>query len=321
MAAMQILVGLIFLGVGGDALVRGAVGAAERLKISPLVTGLVLVGFGTSTPELVTSLSAVLQGSSGIAIGNVIGSNIANILLILGLTAAITPICAEPRAFKRDAPMLAIATGACVVFALNGEFGRLTGVVFLAILLAYVGFTYVKERGEFDRQAKLHVEATELVAVRPRALWLSTLIAAGGVALVIFGANWMVSGSISIARTLGVSETVIGLTIVAIGTSLPELATSVIAALRKQTDIAFGNIIGSNIFNTLGIIGVAAAVAPITVPPKVLTYDLWLLVAVTALLLYFAFTEARLSRREGAVFLVLYTAYLGFLALRATSAL
>lgn len=316
MAWLAILAGFACLAVGGDALVRGAVGAAERMKISPLVTGLVLVGFGTSTPELVTSLSAVFQGSDGIAIGNVVGSNIANILLILGVTAAIASIKADPKAFKRDAPMLTVATAACVFFALNGEFERATGLVFVALLIGYIVFTYLKERETYDRQAQAHAQAAALVEPRPRALWLSIVIAVAGVALVILGANWMVSGSIVIARALGVTETVIGLTIVAIGTSLPELAACVAAAMRRQTDIAFGNIIGSNIFNTLGIVGVTAAVAPISVPPNVLTYDLWILVAATALLLYFAFTDARISRREGAVFLVLYVAYLAFLVWR-----
>ncbi len=317
MAEMQIVFGLIFLGLGGDALVRGAVAMAERLKISPLVTGLVLVGFGTSMPELVTSLSAVLKGSPGIAVGNVVGSNIANILLILGITAVLAPIRIDPKAFKRDAPVLAVATVACLFLGLNGEFSRLTGVVFIGMLTSYVFFTLMLERRVFDAQAQLHANEAELIATPPRALWISASIAAAGIAFVIAGAKWMVIGSITIAQSLGISETVIGLTIVAVGTSLPELATSVVAALRKQTDIAFGNIIGSNIFNTLGIIGVMAIVAPFSVPAKILLYDFWILVAVTAVLLFFAFTGARLSRREGALFLGLYVAYLGFLSLRA----
>ncbi len=320
MAILQIFLGLICLGLGGDALVRGAVGVAERLKISPLVTGLVLVGFGTSMPELVTSLNAVLKGSSGLAIGNVVGSNIANILLILGLTAMIFPIATDPKAFKRDAPMLAFATVACVIFAFNGEFGRITGFAFVSFLLAYVVFTYLTERQTHDAQAQLHIDATKLVAPSTRPFWLSVLIAATGITLVILGAHWIVTGSITIARTFGVSETVIGLTIVAVGTSLPELATSIAAAIRKQTDIAFGNIVGSNIFNTLGILGATSMIVPITVPANVLTYDLWILIVVTALLLWAAFTDARLSRREGAVFLGLYIAYLGFLAVRAAGA-
>lgn len=320
-ASLQILFGLICLGLGGDALVRGAVGAAERLKISPFVTGLVLVGFGTSMPELATSVNAVLNGSSGIAIGNIVGSNIANVLLILGVTAIIYPIATDPDVFKRDAPVLAVATIICVALAFQGEFGRLAGATFVAALFAYIVFTYVTDRRAADAQAKLHEAEAQLVAPATRSLWLSTLIAVAGVALVVLGAQWIVAGSATGARSIGVSDTVIGLTIVAVGTSLPELAASVAAALRRQTDIAFGNIIGSNIFNILGILGATSLVLPITIPKNVLTYDLWILLAVTALLLLAAFTGARLSRREGVVFLGLYAAYIGFLAARASGAI
>jgi len=321
LASIQIALGLICLGLGGDALVRGAVGAAERLKISPLVTGLVLVGFGTSMPELATSLNAVLNGASGIAIGNIIGSNIANVLLILGVTAAIYPIATGPKVFKRDGPMLAVATVLFVALAFQGEFGRLAGGAFLATLFVYLVFTYVTDRKAEDAQAQIHVDEAQLVRPATRSFWLSALVAAAGVALVVLGANWIVSGSTAIARSIGISETIIGLTIVAVGTSLPELAASIAAALRRQTDIAFGNIIGSNIFNILGILGATSVVLPIAIPKNAITYDLWILGAVTALVLLAAFTDARLSRREGFLFLILYAAYLVFLIARAAGAI
>lgn len=320
-ASLQILLGLMCLGLGGDALVRGAVGIAQKLKISPLVTGLVLVGFGTSTPELATSVNAVINGAPGIAVGNVIGSNVANVLLILGVTAAIYPIATQPAVFKRDAPVLAIATLVFVALAFQGEFGRLSGVAFVTLLLAYIGFTYVTDRKAQDAQAEIHIAEAGLIAPAAKTLWISTLIAVAGVALVILGANTIVAGSVSIARIFGISEAIIGLTIVAIGTSLPELAASVAAAFRKQTDIALGNIIGSNIFNILAIIGVTSLIKPIAIPQNVVSYDLWILLIATALLFLAAFTDARLSRREGVVFLGLYVAYIVFLSVRATGAM
>lgn len=316
MATVQIILGLICLGLGGDALVRGAVGAANRLKISPLVTGLVLVGFGTSIPELVTSLKAALSGSPGIAVGNVVGSNIANVLLILGLTALIFPITTQPKALKRDGPVLAIATAACVGFGLAGAFGRVSGALFVAALIAYLVFTYKTDSKRGDAQAQLHEQESELIAPASRSLALSLLVAFAGIAIVILGANWMIEGSTAIARQFGVSETIIGLTIVAVGTSLPELAASIVAAFRKQTDIALGNIIGSNIFNVFGILGMTSLAIPIEVPVNALVYDVWILAAVTALLLWAAHTDSRLSRREGGFFLILYAAYIAFLIFR-----
>lgn len=311
------LTGLALLGLGGDVMVRGAVGIAELLKVSPLFTGLVLVGFGTSTPELVTSLDAVLKGSPDIAVGNVLGSNIANTLLILGLTAVVLPIPAEPRSFRRDAPMLAAATLACVGVSLSGGMGRPSGLVFVVLLAAYLFYTYRTESRGPDASAELHALQGSLMRVPHRRAGTCVALAAGGLAGVLVGADLLVQSSMAIARGLGIPETVIGLTIVAIGTSLPELATSMAAAFKRQTDIALGNIIGSNIFNILGILGVTALAAPFTIARSLVAYDIWVLLGVTVLLLCFAMTSARISRREGIVSLVLYVAYLAFLAARA----
>jgi cation:H+ antiporter len=311
------LAGLVLLGLGGDMMVRGAVGIAELLRVSPMFTGLVLVGFGTSTPELVTSLDAVFKGSPGIAVGNVLGSNIANTLLILGLTAVVLPIPADPRSFRRDAPMLAIATFACVGFALVGSMGRLVGLVFVLLLSAYLFFTYRMESRARDAPAELHALQGTLLRAPYRKAGTSVALAVAGLAGVLVGADLLVRSSIEIALAFGISDALIGLTIVAVGTSLPELATSMAAAFKRQTDIALGNIIGSNIFNILGILGVTALAAPFTIPRSLVVYDIWVLLGVTALLLVFALTTARITRGEGVIFLLLYFAYLGFLAARA----
>jgi cation:H+ antiporter len=314
------LLGLALLGLGGDLLVRGAVGLAELFRVSPLFTGLVLVGFGTSTPELVTSVSAALQGSPGIAIGNVVGSNIANILLILGMTAVIMPIPADPRSFRRDAPMLAVATLTCLVVVETGSVGRASGLVFLLALAGYLAYTYRADKRQHDASALLHEQQGRLLERGARSGWVSAALALCGLAGIIAGANFLITSSITIASALGVSDSIIGLTVVAIGTSLPELATSVAAAVKRQTDIALGNIIGSNIFNILGILGTTVLIRPIEIPENVVSFDAWVLLGVTALLLYYAMSEARISRREGAIFLALYALYVILLTGRAIPA-
>ncbi|MFP3943492.1 MAG: calcium/sodium antiporter [Alphaproteobacteria bacterium] len=320
--ALNILLGLILLAAGGDILVRGAVRLAEFFRVSRLVTGLVLVGFGTSLPEMATSVDAALKGSPGIAVGNVVGSNIANILLILGIAAILMPLRCDRRAFRRDGPMLAGATAAVMAVALGGEIGRLAGALFLAALALYVTAVYRIERRLHDASARLHEGEATLMDVpqlpiperiRP---WPGAGMALAGLGLIIWGADLMVSGSVELARALGVSETVIGLSIVAVGTSLPELATSVIAVVKREADIAVGNVMGSNIFNLLGILGVTALVRPIAVPREFLDYDWWILAGVTALLLVFAHTGSRLSRAEGGIFLGGYALFLGLLVYR-----
>ena len=312
------VLGLVLLGLGGDVMVRGAVGIAQSLKVSPLFTGLVLVGFGTSTPELVTSIDAVMRGSPGIAVGNVIGSNLANILLILGVTAVIMPIPAKRTSFRRDAPMLALGTLAVLLFALTGTYSRLAGGFLLFLLIGYLLYTYRTERVRPDDSAELHaLEGSLLVRTPARPAWLSLLLAALGLAAIMSGADLLVTASIEVAQQIGIPDTVIGLTVVAVGTSLPELATSVAAAIKRETDIALGNVIGSNLFNILGILGLTAVVHPIAIPPNVVAYDVWILTGVTGLLLFFAFSNARIGRWEGLTFLLLYSGYLVFLTARA----
>jgi len=310
--------GLVLLAVGGEFLVRGAVQLAERLGVSPLVIGLTLVGFGTSMPELVASVQASLAGSPGIAVGNVVGSNIANILLILGIAAMISPVAVASRALSRDGGVV-LATA--VLFAVVGftmDLGRLSGVVFLGLLAGYILYAWRQESVGTDGHTAVFEKAqafenthpgVHAAGAGPGRLALSVGMALGGLVLVMLGGRLLVDGAIDLARTLGIAESVIGLTIVAVGTSMPELVTSLVAALRRQGDVALGNVLGSNIYNILGIGGVIGLIAPTTIPPEMARFDILVMVAVSALLLLFAWTGMRIGRREGGVLMAGYVAY------------
>jgi cation:H+ antiporter len=309
--------GLVLLGVGGELLVRGAVGMAARLGISPLLAGLTIVGFGTSTPELATSVQAAMAGSPGIAIGNVVGSNIANILFILGLSAVILPLSVNPASFKRDSIALGgsalLATGAVLL----GVIGPLPGVVLLAALTGYLWWAYKSESASHDAEAVRHEHEAEDRPVPPDTgpVVLAGLIVAG-LAAAIFGAGWLVDGAIVLASAAGVSQSVIGLTVVAVGTSLPELIACIVAVIRKHEDVALGNVVGSNIYNLCGILGLTALIHPIEVPAEIAAFDIWVMLGVTALLIVQLRSGWRLTRIEGAILVALYAAYTAFLALR-----
>ncbi len=334
MVWVLILSGLALLFVGGEILVRGSVGLARRLGVSELIIGLTLVGFGTSLPELVTSLQAIGQGSVGIGVGNVVGSNIANVLLVLGLAALIAPIIVHPSALARDAVVMVLVTiglGALIWFDL---FTRPAGIAMVFALLAYVGLSILLDLRGNTPPAQMHAGEAELVGATGSVL-VSLALAIAGIAGVIFGARFLVEGGVTLAQAAGISETVIGLTIVAVGTSLPELATSVISALRGKADVALGNILGSNIFNVLGILGVAAIVKPFSVlaPQPAATSILgtqdqpqgmtglpiigWehigALILSVFLLVLFAFSGRRIARWEGIVLLAAYLLYMGML--------
>lgn len=322
----QLLGGLVLLVLGGEFLVRGAVQVATRFGVSPLVIGLTLVGFGTSTPELVTSVQAALSGSPGIAYGNIVGSNIANILLILGIAALIAPIAVSSTALKRDSTiMVAVAVVFAIVAALT-PLGLVAGLVFVAALVVYVLAAFRQERAMapdapdaahgavFDKSLALQ-EADPALAPAPgagRSAAVSVLIALAGLGLVVLGGYFLVNGAVGLARSFGISETIIGLTIVAVGTSMPELVTSVMAAIRNQTEVAFGNIVGSNIYNILGIGGFTALIAPTDVPEQIVRFDNLVMIAASLLLVLFAATGRRISRLEGAV---LVAGYAGYVAL------
>lgn len=309
-----VAIGLAGLIIGGEFLIRGAVSVANTFKISPMVIGVTLVGFGTSTPELVTSLQAALTGSPGIAIGNVVGSNIANILLILGLAAALAPVAVDPLAFRRDGSVMLAATLACVGVVLMDEIGRIAGGVFVAALIAYLTYTLWSEQQPNPTPAAAVFEAeAEAIPGPETGLLVSILLAIGGLVLLIFGARFLVMGAVDIAQMAGVSEVVIGLTVVAIGTSMPELVTSIIAVRKGQGDVALGNVLGSNVFNILGILGITAVVTPMDIPAEIIRLDIWVMLAATLVMLVFARTGWTISRREGGLFVLAYVGYLGVL--------
>ena len=294
--------GLAALLLGGDALVRGAVGVARRFGVSPLVIGLTLVGFGTSAPELVTSLSAALSGAPGIALGNVVGSNIANILLILGVAAVIRPVVAQMPALPREAAWVGGTAVLLAGLALFDEITTLMGAGLLILLGLYLWGAF---RTSAPEVPDLDTPGDSLSA--------SALRLAIGLALTIGGAIALVHGATGIARAYGVPEAVIGLTLVAVGTSLPELATTIMAARRGQSDVALGNILGSGIFNILGILGATALLAPLPVVPDIRP-DIWVMLATTLLLLALLFRAHRITRISGAAFLMLYAGYMVWLS-------
>lgn len=308
---LSIAAGLVILTVGAELLIRGSVALARRFHLSELLIGLTLVGFGTSTPELVSSVQAALIGSPGVAIGNVVGSNIANILLILGSAAALAPIAVEPKSFRRDSIALSLATLLMIAIALTGEFARLAGAGFLAALAAYVAAAYLNERKRpASPETQRHEgEAAELPE-GPRSAVLDIIFCVAGLVALMVGAKLLVTGAISVAGALGVSETIIGLTVVAVGTSLPELVTSVMSVIRGKGALALGNVVGSNLYNILGIIGVTALVKPVAVPPEILRLDLWVMLAATAMMIFAARSRHTITRIEGGAMLAFYAGYI-----------
>lgn len=308
-----IVAGFIGLVFGGSLLVQGAVAVARSFNISPMIIGLTLVGFGTSMPELVTSVQAALANSPGIAVGNVIGSNIANILLILGGAALIKPISTDARALRRDGTVMLLACIFCIGLALSGDVDRIFGSILLLSLIAYVaGTIYVEKRNPTPAQ-EIYVSEAELINDPGKSRVYELGVMAAGLVVTIISARLLVSGAISIATSMSIPQAVIGVTIIAVGTSLPELITSVIAARKGQSDVAFGNIIGSNIFNILGILGVTALISPIAIPSEFVRLDIWIMLAATILLLVFARTGWRIGRREAAFMFVGYIGYSGYL--------
>ncbi len=297
---LYLLVGLVGLFFGGEALVRGSVGIARRMAIPPLLIGLTVVGFGTSTPELLVSVDAAWRGVPDIALGNIVGSNIANILLIIGLSALIWPIRVMGATLRRDTAVMMAAALILVPIFVMAQMGRLSGLILLAGLAAYLIWAY-RQPGE--------MVAEDVGVAGPSSALVSTLWVLGGLVALMVGARFLVDGAVSIARDYGISEAFIGLTIVAVGTSLPELATSLIAAFRRQSEIAIGNIVGSNIFNVLGILGVTALIAPIPVASRFLTFDLPVMVAVSLVLTALLLSRPVIGRGIGVAMLAGYVAY------------
>ena len=298
---LLVLGGLALLVLGGDLLVKGAVNLALRLGITPLVVGLTVVAFGTSAPELLVSLSAALGGSSGIALGNVVGSNIANVLVILGFTALVSVVTTKGHDLRESWAMMMGASVLLIGLAATGRIGMWGGIVLLLALVAVLWRQLSTGRVDDSEE----IEGAEPGARGLRiAIWLGA-----GLVLLPLGANLLVNGATQIAQDFGISDTVIGLTLVAVGTSLPELAASVAAALKGRADMALGNVVGSNIFNILAILGITSIVTPLPIPPEMLRLDLWVMLATSALLAPFLFKGIALTRPVGGVFLAGYAAY------------
>ncbi len=311
MMYLQVIGGFIVLLVAAEAMVRGAVILAEKMGISPMVIGMTVVAFGTSAPELVVSLDAALGGSAGLAIGNIVGSNIANVWLILGAACLVTPILAKPGALKRDVAMLIGGSLLFVALCSMGELGLLAGVVLLIVFAGFIVTSYARGKGDPDVLKEQIEELAELEKGIPKNIPVALLATVAGIIGLAFGADLLVKGGAEIATSFGVPDEVIGLTLFAFGTSLPELAASVVAAYRGHPDVAIGNVIGSNIFNMLLVGGVVATVAGLPVPGQVLIFDNWIMLLAVAMLIPVLLGRMKLNRAYAGVFLVLYFAYVG----------
>lgn len=292
--------GLVLLFFGGDLLVRGAVALAARLCVPPLLIGLTIVGFGTSMPELLVSLNAAFAGLPDIAVGNVVGSNTANILLILGLAVLVAPLPTRIPGLSRDLAVMLASAGLLAVLAMDGRIAGWQGLLLLTLLAAYLVYGAIRGRSQ---------GAEEPDTGSSLKLWQMLGFLAAGLAALVFGADFLVDGATSLARGVGVSDAVIGLTIVAVGTSLPELATSVVAAMKRQPEIAVGNVVGSNIFNILGILGVTAAISPVPVAPQMVAFDIPVMLAVSLAIAALLTVVHRVPRWAGLALLAVYAWY------------
>jgi cation:H+ antiporter len=319
MNLLLFLAGLVALVAGASLLVRGASALALSFGVSPLVVGLTIVAFGTSSPEVAVSVGAALDGNTDIAVGNVVGSNIFNVLFILGVSALIVPLLVHVQLIRQEVPIMIGASLLLVALGFDGALSRLDAAVLFGLLVVYTVFLIVQSR----RQTKQ--AAAELTAELPRqANWdrhwaVQVGLVAAGLVLLVIGSDWLVTASIAFAKAMGVSDLIIGLTIVAAGTSMPEVATSITAAIKGERDIAVGNVVGSNTFNILGCLGLAGLVAPGGLPlaPSLLSFDIWVMLAVALACLPVFFTGREIARWEGAVFVGYYVAYVAYLILAA----
>ncbi|HRQ57500.1 MAG TPA: calcium/sodium antiporter [Azoarcus taiwanensis] len=317
--AVFFLIGLTLLVMGAEALVRGASRLALSMGISPLVVGLTIVAFGTSTPELAVSVGASIDGRPDLAVGNVIGSNIANVLLILGIAALIAPLVVHEQIIRQEIPIMLGASVLVVVMALDGRITRVESALLFALVIGYT-FYLIRQ----SRRASRETEAEYDAEMPPDSEWdrhwsvQAALIVIGLVALVL-GSHWLVGAAVVFAQAFGVSELVIGLTVVAVGTSMPEIATSIVAALRGERDIAVGNVIGSNVFNIFSVLGLTGLVSAggIPIPEAARNFDLWVMLAVAFACLPIMLTGREIARWEGAVFVCYYAAYTAYLVLAA----
>ncbi|MCW5770210.1 MAG: calcium/sodium antiporter [Rhodospirillaceae bacterium] len=306
---LQIAGGLVLLLGGGRFLVRAGVALAEQIGVSPLMIGLTVVAMGTSAPELLVNVMAASRGVASLGVGNVVGANIANVLLVLGAAGVVYPIARNPAILKRDAPVMLVAVLAFAGIAWGGDIARWQGVLMIACLVAYMVAVYRIERRSTAALAARKAEVKE-AAVKPQPpIWLTGLIMVGAITALIVGSDLLVDGAITLARSAGLSEAVIGATIVAFGTVMPEAIASMMAALHRHTDLAIGNVIGSIVINTFGVLGLAAVVRPYPIPPAILHFDLWVMLAACLLLVLLGWRAAGIGRKTCIAMLAAYVAY------------
>jgi cation:H+ antiporter len=315
----QIGGGLAVLVGGGELLVRGASRLAAAIRISPLVIGLTVVAFGTSSPELAVSVRAALAGNADLALGNVVGSNIFNVLFILGISALIVPLVVSSQLIRRDVPLMIGASVLLLVLGADGSINRLEGLLLFGGIVAYTWWCVRQSRKEMGDVGAEFAQEWRQGKTGLRAILAYSALIVTGLALLGFGSRWLIDGAVSVAESLGVSELVIGLTIVAAGTSLPEVVTSIVAAVRGERDIAVGNVVGSNIFNILCVLGLAGVIAPggVAVSPSALWFDVPVMIAVAVACLPVFFTGHVIARWEGGLFFFYYLAYMTYLVLNA----
>jgi len=307
---IMVFAGLMMLIIGGELLIRGAMSAANKLGVSSFLSGLVIVGFGTSMPELIVSVNAIINNNPSIALGNIIGSNIGNIGLIIGTCGLIAPLAFKQSALKRDAIVMLGSVILLILLGLVGHFSTTSGLIMLSALFAYLGFTIYKEKNLNSASHELHQDEGRTLHSKPHKTWLVILSILLGLGSLMLGAQWFVTGATNIATQLGVSEALIGLTLVAIGTSLPEFTISVMAVLRKQMDVAVGNVIGSNIFNILGILGISSLISPIPFVGRFTMFDQWALLIMTLGLTMFLLFSHSISKFKSMLLLIFYIIYI-----------
>lgn len=318
MSWIILVFGLALLVFGANVLVQGAARLAENLGVPTLIVGLTVVAFGTSAPELAVSVKAAYSNQAELAVANVVGSNIFNILLVLGLAALISPLTISSQLIRRDVPVMIFASLVLVVLASSGSINRLESLLLISGLIAYITLLVKRslqtEGATSDTNDKHEVNASA-------SIWKNLFQVAGGFILIVLGARWLVEGGVEIATELGVSETVIGLTIIAAGTSMPEVVTSVVASIRGQRDIAVGNVVGSNIFNIFGVLGVSGLISPepLLAGTQLSALDIPIMAGVAVLCLPLFYMGSKLNRIEGLIFLVLYVAYAWLLVAMAFS--
>ena len=315
---LMFVLGLTVLVIGADVMVRGASRLAVSFGVSPLVVGLTVVAFGTSAPEMAVSVGSALNGNPDLAIGNVVGSNIANILLILGISALITPLLVDEQIIRQEIPIMIGASALLVVMALDGSIGRIEAAALFGLVVAYTVFLIVQ-----SRRASKNVQ-DEFETEIPTSNWdrhwaVQVALIVVGLVMLVQGAGWLVDAAVAFARAFGVSDLVIGLTVVAVGTSMPEIATSIVAAIRGQRDIAVGNVVGSNVFNILAVLGVTGLVSSggLPVSDAARNFDLWVMLAVAFACLPIMISGREIARWEGGVFIAYYAIYTAWLVLQA----